>query len=504
MPKFSLPVVRPLPEDFELSAAFRVLADLPGCLWLDTASRGPFVRPYVRPTTPTRGAPLGESQQLGRYSFLTADPIDQIIAAPGDPSPWPKLAAWSRALPSSCTDSLPPFQGGLAGLIGYEAAAWLETVPLAGIDDFSTPAMSIGLYDWSIATDHLQNRSWIVSQGLGASDPNERIRVANQRADQVESWLASERSSLDTTRGLAAKRDAEVAKASQGIPPHYYPTPHADICTNITSEDYRASVTEINDRIRRGDSFQVNLAQRLLTRATRSSPDLYLRLRQSNAAPYCAYYSGTDSNGRSYQVASSSPEGFLQVRDRRVETRPIKGTVPRTGDQQADLRLAKQLLDSEKDRAENTMIVDLMRNDLSRVCADESVRVSQLCGLEQYEHVQHLVSVVQGELEPDVTAVDVLKACFPGGSVTGAPKIEAMRTIAQLEPHRRGPYCGSLGYISCGGNADFNILIRTITATGGYWQLPVGGGVTARSEPEAEEAETWAKAEGMLRAIFGE
>ena len=164
--------------------------------------------------------------------------------------------------------------------------------------------------------------------------------------------------------------------------------------------------------------------------------------------------------------------------------------------------LARELLASEKDRAENVMIVDLLRNDLSRVCSDESVQVRQLCGLERYEYVQHLVSVVEGRILPEKSAIDLLMACFPGGSVTGAPKIEAMRTIARLEPNPRGPYCGSIGYISCGGNADFNILIRTITSSGGYWQIPVGGGITARSDAEREEAETWAKAEGMLRAIL--
>ena len=248
--------------------------------------------------------------------------------------------------------------------------------------------------------------------------------------------------------------------------------------------------------IREGDSFQVNLAQRLLTKTHLTGSELYLKLRERNPAPFSAFYSGGD-----FSVLSSSPEGFLQVRDRTVETRPIKGTAPRTGDEATDQRLADELANSDKDRAENVMIVDLMRNDLSRVCDDDSVRVTQLCELERYEFVQHLVSVVQGRLKEGQNVVDLLRACFPGGSVTGAPKIEAMRTISRLEPNPRGPYCGSIGYISCGGNADFNILIRTITEAHGFWQIPVGGGITARSVPEAEEAETWAKAEGMLRAI---
>ena len=441
------------------------------------------------------------SQRLGRYSFLTADPIDHCTAAVGDPSPWPRLQSWSRSIPRDHIDGLPPFQAGIAGLIGYESATWLEPVQPAPIDDLPTPAMSVGLYDWTIATDHDQETSWIISQGLdrndrSATNPDDRYRRAIERADQVQAWLA------DAHQDNVVLPWNAVAEVEEAIEKYYTPTSRTAVWSNFTSDQFRAAVADIVDRIGRGDSFQVNLAQRLLAKSNLSSPELYLRLRQRNPAPYGGYYRGTDLQGNSFEVLSSSPEGFLQIRDGYVETRPIKGTAPRTGDQSEDLRLAKQLLHSEKDRAENIMIVDLMRNDLSRVCMDESVKVAQLCGLEQYEYVQHLVSVVRGRLEPDKTAFDALQACFPGGSVTGAPKIEAMRTIAELEPHRRGPYCGSLGYISCGGNADFNILIRTVTAAGGYWQIPVGGGVTARSEPESEEAETWIKSEGMLRAIL--
>jgi para-aminobenzoate synthetase component 1 len=240
------------------------------------------------------------------------------------------------------------------------------------------------------------------------------------------------------------------------------------------------------------------LAQRLTADATVDSATLYLRLRQANPAPLAGFYDGGD-----FQVLSSSPEGFLHVRDGVVETRPIKGTVARTGDPTIDRTATDLLLASEKDHAENVMIVDLMRNDLSRVCEDDSVVVTQLCAVEHYAFVQHLVSVVRGRLRPGVSAIDLLAACFPGGSVTGAPKIEAMRTIAHLEPTRRGPYCGSLGYVSVGGDAEFNILIRTLTATGDRWQIPVGGGITAQSNSVDEERETWVKAEGMLRAIPG-
>jgi para-aminobenzoate synthetase component 1 len=352
--------------------------------------------------------------------------------------------------------------------------------------------MSLGLYDWTIATDRLSGQSWIISQGLGQQQWEDRYRHASQRADQVEHWLSDPESlgTLETTLACGFDSADPNVFASQHV------TPVPGVRSNFSSSQFREAIAQIVHLICEGDSFQVNLAQRLLVRASMSSPELYLRLRRHNPAPFAAYY-----GHESFQVLSSSPEGFLQLRQGRVETRPIKGTVRRTGDRLTDERLAEQLLSSEKDRAENVMIVDLLRNDLSRVCTDESVQVRTLCGLECYEHVQHLVSVVEGRLSRGSTAVDLLRACFPGGSVTGAPKIEAMRTIARLEPNPRGPYCGSIGYIGCGGQADFNILIRTITAEGGYWQIPVGGGITARSDPEQEEAETWAKAEGMLRAI---
>jgi para-aminobenzoate synthetase component 1 len=268
------------------------------------------------------------------------------------------------------------------------------------------------------------------------------------------------------------------------------------VSSNFTSEQFRVSVAEMVGRIRKGDFFQVNLAQRLVTESTLDPASLYLRLRKTNPAPFAGFY-----DGGTFQVISSSPEGFLKIRERHVQTRPIKGTAPRTADKALDAAMADDLLASEKDRAENIMIVDLMRNDLSRVCRDESVVVSRMCEIERYQYVQHLVSVVEGELIDGLDAVDALKACFPGGSVTGAPKIEAMKTIARVEPHPRGPYCGSMGYLGCGGDADFNILIRTITSTGGRLQIPVGGGITARSEPAAEEAETWDKARGMLKAL---
>lgn len=373
-------------------------------------------------------------------------------------------------------------------MIGYEAGAWLEPVGRSLVDDLPTAALSLGLYDWTIAQDHERGRSWIISQGLPGRSDAQRLQLAQQRADQVQAWLSDP--AMPRWASQSERQCDPHIAASQ------HTTAHDAVLSNFSGDGFRAAVAQIVESIRAGDSFQVNLAQRLLCRAHLSSPELYVRLRAENPAPFAAYYAG-----EGFEVLSSSPEGFLRVRDRLVETRPIKGTVPRTGEPATDDSLAAQLAQSEKDHAENVMIVDLMRNDLSRVCTDDSVLVRQLCEIERYQYVQHLVSVVQGQLRDDATVADLLHACFPGGSVSGAPKIEAMRTIARLEPNRRGPYCGSIGYISCTGDADFNILIRTITAAHGYWQLPVGGGITANSDPAGEEAETWAKAEGMLRAI---
>jgi para-aminobenzoate synthetase component 1 len=240
----------------------------------------------------------------------------------------------------------------------------------------------------------------------------------------------------------------------------------------------------------------VNLSQRLLYPAVDDAVSLYRRLRSRNPAPFASYFDSGD-----FQIVSASPERFVRVRDRHVEARPIKGTRRRSRSPEADLFAGDELQASEKDRAENVMIVDLLRNDLSIVCQPQSVHVSQLCGLEVYEFVQHLVSVVQGTLRDDAAPLDLLPCAFPGGSITGAPKVRAMEIIAELEPTARGPYCGSLGYLGFDGSIDLNILIRTITAGRGWWQLPVGGGIIAQSDPRLEYEETWHKAAGMLRAL---
>ncbi len=425
----------------------------------------------------------------GRYSFLCADPLETLDASIGDADPWPTLRRWCEMLPTWRRADLPPFQAGIAGLWGYEAGAWLEPFGVARENPFPTPAVSVGVYDWVIAHDQVREQSWLISWGLERHEDRFEPDASRalQRQRQVMQALECEAPSLSWPVASSSRTPAI---------PMIHQTQLPNVWSDFSSVGYRAAVEQIVESIHAGDCFQVNLSQKLVTPATSHPAALMMRLRQENAAPFAGYYDGGD-----FQLISSSPEGFLRVRDRTVQTRPIKGTRSRTGDAVQDHRLAAELSASAKDRAENVMIVDLMRNDLSRVCDDESVRVLKLCGVEAYAHVQHLVSVVEGRLRSDLDVIDLLAACFPGGSITGAPKIEAMRSIASIEPTCRGAYCGSLGYISCGGDAEFNILIRTITVKDGWWQIPVGGGITRQSDALEEERETWVKAAGILKAI---
>ncbi|MEX0610817.1 MAG: anthranilate synthase component I family protein, partial [Pirellulales bacterium] len=386
---------------------------------------------------------------------------------------------------------LPPFQGGWAGMFGYELACSLEAVPAAGIDEFQLPALAIGLYDVVVAFDHERQAAWLISQGFPETDAQARRERAADRLAQFGELLKADRSPIANNK---APRSSPLPAAA--LAPQFSFAGWMELTSNFSAEAYRKAVRRAIDYIYAGDVFQVNLSQRVLHPVRMASVDLYCRLRERNPAPFAGYLDGGD-----WQIASASPERFIQVADGHVETRPIKGTRGRSLRPEADLFAGDELRASEKDRAENVMIVDLMRNDLSRTCRPESVLVSQLCGLETYEYVQHLVSVVEGKLRDGCTPIDLLRTSFPGGSVTGAPKIRAMEIIAELEPTVRGAYCGCLGYIGLDGRMDTSILIRTVTAAQGWWQLPVGGGIVAQSNPADEYEETWHKATGMLRAL---
>ena len=452
----------PLPAE-----AFRRLATLPHVLFLDSAL---------------------QNEKLGRYSFLAADPFD-FLQCPADGTD--ALAQLEQRLQnwqSETIAGLPPFQGGAAGLLNYDLGRSLEKVPLPKHDEFQLPAAAVGLYDIVLAYDHLQRRAWLISHGFPERDEPARGRRTCRRVEQFQQLLASPAKTIDQLPTKLLAREA--------LAPCYPVLGPQGLVSNFSREQYLAAAQRAIDYIYAGDVFQVNLAQRLLFPAASDSISLYLRLRERNPATFAAYFDLGE-----FQIASASPERFVQVVRGRVEARPIKGTRPRTSRAEADLFAGDELQESEKDRAENVMIVDLLRNDLSRVCDPESVRVTQLCGIESYQFVQHLVSVVQGELIEGSSPLDLVRAAFPGGSITGAPKVRAMEIISELEPTARGPYCGSMGYLGFDGSLDLNILIRTITAGRGWWQFPVGGGIVAQSVPEREYEETWTKAAGLLKAI---
>lgn len=466
-----LPLAERLPAGLTAVEAFRRMACLPHVVFFDSATPG------------------GE---LGRYSFVAADPFAWFEkAADGTDALSEIEQVWQKYRTAPHPD-LPPFQGGLAGLLGYELARSLERIPAAAIDDLPLPALAMGCYDTVVAFDHEKNSGWIISQGLPETEPQARRERATARLHSIRQRLLS--ASTETNH-----RDVEFAE-TQTIPSEQLAEQFRvgvdGVTSTFSAKAYRRMVRQAVEYIHAGDVFQVNLAQRLLCRASASPVDLYLRMRKRNPAPYAGYL-----NLGNTQICSASPECFLTVRGRQVETRPIKGTRGRSPSPEADLFAGDELQLSAKDRAENVMIVDLMRNDLSRVCSARSVHVAQLCRLENYAFVKHLVSVVRGELRGEATPVDLLRACFPGGSITGAPKVRAMEIIASLEPTTRGAYCGSLGYFGFDGQMDTSILIRTLTAGHGWWQFPVGGGIVAQSDPEDEYRETWHKAEGLLQAL---
>ncbi len=457
-----------LPVEITVEQAFRQLAPLPYCLLLESTLRHP---------------------ELGRYSFLMADPFE-VVTIPGGHgvhagTQFEALQQRLKPFAASTLPGLPPFQGGAAGVLGYELGDAFESLPAPEHDEFTFPRLCVGLYDIILAFDHVTGHAWCISHGFPEMDPERRRHRAHARRSELLHRLDGP--PAETQRAM--KRQPIVPSA------RHFPV-RTKLHSNFTEAGYCEAVQGVVDYILAGDVFQVNLSQRLLTRYDHSALTLYERLRTTTRAPFAGYFDLGDS-----QIVSVSPERFVQVQDGEVEARPIKGTRRGLARPVADLFARSDLSASEKDRAENTMIVDLMRNDLSRVCTADSIAVPQLCGLESYGYVHHLVSVIRGKLKVGNGPLDLIRTAFPGGSVTGAPKIRAMQIIQELEQVARGPYCGSLGYIGFNGAADLNILIRTLTLGGGWLRMPVGGGIIATSDPADELEETWHKAAGMLQAI---
>jgi para-aminobenzoate synthetase component 1 len=442
---------------------FARFAGLPGAIFLDSATPG--------------GA-------VGRYSFIAADPFLTLQARDGliedgerrfTGDPFATLAEYLARYRIEAEPELPPFQTGAAGYFAYDLARHLERLPAHRIDDQPLPDLLLGFYDWNLAFDHQTRRAYLMSSGHPAAGESQRRSRAAARLAEARRRLGMDATLPDWTIAIASRADVERAS-------------------------YEGSVRRVIDYILAGDIYQANISQRFsATLPAGSDPfALYCALRRRNPAPFAAFIRHGD-----VAILSASPERFLKLREGHVETRPIKGTRPRGRTEAEDKALAGELQRSAKDRSENLMIVDLLRNDLSRVCRDRTVEVPVLFGLESYATVHHLVSIVTGELQAGKSAIDLLRAAFPGGSITGAPKIRAMEIIAELEATRRGPYCGSIGYIGFDGSMDTSIVIRTMAVLGRQLTFQAGGGIVADSDPAAEYEESLTKARALIETLRG-
>lgn len=427
--------------------------------------------------------------EAGRWSILAAYPRRVLEAtgdawslrnwgrleASGEGPPWVPLADLLRrfrlADPTDSPDeSLPPFQGGLIGFLGYDLAPQIERLPRKAPRDSRLPDLRFALYDTAVVVDHAAGTAELWAHDLLGEGPS----AAEARC---ELWRRALERSGTPRRGRSRLGPVEA---------------------ETTEADYLAAVRRALEYIAAGDVFQVNLSQRFSARGEVDALDLYLRLKRRAPAPFGCLLRWAD-----LAVVGASPEWFYQTRGDRIVTRPIKGTRPRGATADEDARLAAELAASPKDRAELTMIVDLERNDLGRVCRYGSVRVVDPLTVETFAQVHHLVATVEGRLRPGVGPVDVVRAVFPGGSITGAPKVRAMQIIDELEPARRGLYTGAVGYFGRHGVSAFNIAIRTLLVEGGRVSYQVGGGIVADSDPAAEYTETLHKGRG-LREVLGE
>lgn len=488
--------LEPLPElaaiaPIDAAEAFR---DLPGLALLESARPG----------------------RRGRWSYLSADPVAvleepapgpdpfaharRLLARldrgaptiePGAPPVEPGQPPAEGAAPADGEFARPPFLGGLIGFLAYDFGRTLERLPSIARDDQGLPALRLALHDWVIAWDRRTGRAWLAGRAADG-DPDRLARRLRDVRVRLADWLAMGGPSTVGERTAAGE---------------------LRFVSGLDRREFEAGVGAVRAAIAAGVIYQANLARRLAAPFSGDPWPLYRRLRTGDPALFAAYLDlgpgrGPDDDAAAADprraILSASPEPFLAVDPTGlVTTDPIKGTRPRGRTPDEDRALAQELLSSAKDRAENVMIVDVLRNDLGRVCRPGSVRVPRLCRLERTAAVQHLVSTVTGRLDPGRDPFHLLAAAFPGGSITGAPKIRAMELLETFEPVRRGPYTGALGWIGPDGTMATSILIRTFVADGARLTLHVGGGITWRSDPAAEWQETVAKAAGPLGAIGG-
>lgn len=406
-----------------------------------------------------------------RFDILVANPIvtlttfgeETIITEPGgitssNDDPFTLLATLqNQYLPEVSYSQTLPFIGGALGYFSYDLGRRVEKLPELAKHDIAMPEMAVGLYEWAIVVDH-KNKS---AQWVGLN------------LEQAQSWLESQTS--------ARQAPFELTTSWQ---------------SNMTPESYAEKFSQVQEYLKSGDCYQINLAQRFKAQYQGSEWEAYLKLEKFNQAPFSAFIR-TEQGA----ILSVSPERFLQLRGRTIETKPIKGTRPRSEDKTQDEAYAQELANAEKDQAENLMIVDLLRNDIGRVAKPGSVHVPKLFDIESFPAVHHLVSTIRAELDNQYSACDLLKAGFPGGSITGAPKVRAMEIIEELEPHRRSAYCGSIGYISRHGQMDTSITIRTLVAIDQQIYAWAGGGLVADSQCESEFQETLDKLSRILPVL---
>lgn len=437
-----------------------------------------------------------ESPQA-RYSFVAANPFLKLRAfgslcetasAEGRRrqfgNPWSVLDSLMARYEILDEVDLPFPLGGCFGFWGYDLKNFVEPrLPRRAENDLELPDCRVGFHDSLVAFDHRLGKTWIVSTGLRADGSRDE-----QLAHEAVTWWA-ERLAPNPVEG--ENEDAEENRSRPGERAASGP-----IESNLSREDFIAKVGRAQRYIRAGDIYQVNLSHRMDVALEIDGWELYRRLSDVSPAPFSAWLDGGD-----IQIASSSPERFLKLSGGHIQTRPIKGTRPRSANADEDARLSYELQSSEKERAELVMITDLMRNDLGRVCEYGSVQAPDLLRLERFAQVQHLVSTVEGRLRPDVTHFSAFASCFPGGSITGAPKIRAMEIIDELEPVTRGPYTGCIGYLGFNRESQLNIAIRTAVCAQGRAWFHAGAGIVADSDPDAEYDETLAKAAGFLAAL---
>ncbi len=411
--------------------------------------------------------------QQGRYAILASDPIVTLVTQLGETTitragieevstqdPFVLLKHELSTFATSTTHL--PFNGGALGYFSYDLARCIEVLPTRALDAEHIPEMAIGIYSWAVIVDHQLRTSWLVGQNI-----------------LDDSWMV-------LIRLFSALQPVSLVKFQVT----------GDICSNMTADQYACAFDKIKNYLKEGDCYQVNLAQRFEANCSGDPWYAYRELRKLNPAPFGAYL-----NNPFAQVLCSSPERFLSVTDGQVQTKPIKGTRPRKLDSLEDQQQLENLSSSPKDRAENVMIVDLLRNDIGKNCRAGSVKVPELFAVESYATVHHLVSTITGVLDVDQHALDLLRSCFPGGSITGAPKIRAMEIIEELEPHRRGVYCGAIGYIGFNGNMDTNIAIRTLVTSAETIRCWAGGGIVNDSVMADEFQESFDKADALLRLL---